>query len=174
MLTFAEDSNSGAAEPVPLRHTGKSNKEPPTRIKIMRPAEDRADPVQRILRVPPKLSFKQLILETSLWQHTMSSNLKSPPEGLKPSECKKGKSMAWPPIPYVPPSDLIKKRETTQIKVKMPNDTNFGMVAFVYETNEDYLSRPNISTGEINYFYKYIILYQINILLVQYGKCLCT
>ncbi len=36
------------------------------------------------------------------------------------------------------------------------------------------LSRPNISTGEINCFYRYIVLNQINILLVQYGKCLCT
>jgi hypothetical protein len=36
------------------------------------------------------------------------------------------------------------------------------------------LSRPNISTGEINCFYRYIILHQINILLEQYGKCLCT
>ncbi len=35
------------------------------------------------------------------------------------------------------------------------------------------LSRPNISTGKINCFYRYIILYQTNILLVQYGKCLC-
>ncbi len=71
----------------------------------------------------------------------MSSNLKSPPEGLKPLECKKGKSVARPPIPYVPPSDLIKKRETKQIKVKMPNGTNFGMAAFVYGTNKDYLVR---------------------------------
>jgi hypothetical protein len=136
---FAEDSNSGAAEPVPLRHPGKSNKEPPTRTKVLRLAEDQADPVQRILRVPPKLSFKRLILETSLWQYAMSSNLKSPPEGLKPLECKKGKSVARPPIPYVPPLDLIKKGETQQIKVKMPNGTNFGMAAFVYGTNKDYL-----------------------------------
>ncbi len=36
------------------------------------------------------------------------------------------------------------------------------------------LSRPNISTGKINCFYRHIILYQINILMVEYGKCLCT
>ncbi len=69
----------------------------------------------------------------------MSSNLKSPPKGLKPSECKKGKSVARPPIPYVLPLDLIKKWETKQIRVKMPNRTNFGMAAFAYGTNEDYL-----------------------------------
>jgi hypothetical protein len=32
--------------------------------------------------------------------------------------------------------DLIKKRETEQIKVKMPDGTNFGMAAFAYRTNE--------------------------------------
>ncbi len=78
MLTFAEDSNSGAAEPVSLRRPGKSDKEPPTRIKILRPAEDQADHVQRNLRVPLKSSFKRLILETLLWQYAMSSNLKFP------------------------------------------------------------------------------------------------
>jgi hypothetical protein len=69
----------------------------------------------------------------------MSSNLKSQPEGLKPLECKKGKSVAQPPILYVLPSDLIKKRETKQIKVKMPDGTNFAMAAFAYGTNKDYL-----------------------------------
>jgi hypothetical protein len=69
----------------------------------------------------------------------MSSNLKSPPEGFKPLECKKGKSVARPPILYVPPLDLIKKRETKQIKVRMPDGTNFAMAAFAYGTNKDYL-----------------------------------
>ena len=68
----------------------------------------------------------------------MSSNLKSSPEGPKPLECEKGKSVAQPPIPYVPPLDLIEKWETEQIKVKMPDRTNFGMAAFAYGTNEDY------------------------------------
>ncbi len=35
--------------------------------------------------------------------------------------------------------DLIEKQETEQIKVKMPDGTNFGMAAFAYGTNEDYL-----------------------------------
>jgi hypothetical protein len=35
--------------------------------------------------------------------------------------------------------DLIKKRETKQIKVKMPNGTNFRMAAFADEANKDYL-----------------------------------
>jgi hypothetical protein len=69
----------------------------------------------------------------------MSSSLKSPPEGLKALECKKGKSVARPPIPYVPPPDLIENQEAEQIKVKMLDGTNFGMAAFTYGTNEDYL-----------------------------------
>jgi hypothetical protein len=69
----------------------------------------------------------------------MSSSLKSPPEGLKASECKKGKSVAQPPIPYVPPTNLSKKQDSEQIKVKMPDGTNFGMVAFMYGSKEDYL-----------------------------------
>ena len=69
----------------------------------------------------------------------MSFNFKSPPEGLKNLECKKGKSVAQPPIPYVPPTNLSKKQDAEQIKVKMPDGTNFGMAAFMYGTNEDYL-----------------------------------
>ncbi len=138
-MTFAEDSDSSVAEPVPIRRPGESIKEPPTKIKILQPAEGQADPLQRILQVPPKSSFKRLILETALWQHAMSSNLKSPPEGLKSSECKNGKSAAQPPIPYVPPLDLHKRQETKQIKVKMPDGTNFQMAAFVCGNNEEYL-----------------------------------
>jgi hypothetical protein len=93
-LTFAEDSDSSAAELILLRRPGKANKETPTKTKILHPAEHQVDPLRRILRVPPKSSFKHLILETPLWQHTMSFNLKSPPEGLKNLECKKGKSVA--------------------------------------------------------------------------------
>jgi hypothetical protein len=69
----------------------------------------------------------------------MSSNLKSPLEGLKNAKCKKGKLIARPPIPYVPPSDLHEKQETEQIKVKMPDGTNFKMAAFGYGNNKKYL-----------------------------------
>ena len=69
----------------------------------------------------------------------MSSNLKSPPEGLKNSECKKGKLVARPPISYVPPVDLHKKQEPEQIKVKMLDGTNFQMAAFGYGANKEYL-----------------------------------
>ena len=35
------------------------------------------------------------------------------PEGLKDSECEKGKLGIRPPIPYVPPTDLLKTKETS-------------------------------------------------------------
>ncbi len=71
----------------------------------------------------------------------MSSSLKSPPEGLKALECKKEKSGPRPPIPYVPPTKLIKKQEGKVIKVKMLNGTNFGMAAFTSGTNKDHIVR---------------------------------
>ncbi len=44
-----------------------------------------------------------------------------------------------PPIPYGLLTDLIEKREGKQIKVKMPDGTNFSMAMFTNGTNEDYL-----------------------------------
>jgi hypothetical protein len=69
----------------------------------------------------------------------MKSNLKSLPEGLKNAKCKKGKLFARPPIPYVPPLDLHKKQETQQIRVKIPEGTNFQMAAFGNGMNKEYL-----------------------------------
>ena len=47
--------------------------------------------------------------------------------------------MLDPPIQYVPPTNLHKRQKTKQIKVKMPDGTNFQMAPFAYGTNEDYL-----------------------------------
>ncbi len=58
-------------------------------------------------------------------QCAMSSNLKSPLEGLKNAKWEKGKLVARPPIQYVPPLDLHEKQETEHIKIKMPDRTNF-------------------------------------------------
>jgi hypothetical protein len=69
----------------------------------------------------------------------MSSNLKSPPEGLKNAECKKGTLPVRPPIPYVPPTDLLKKRETMQIKVELLDGTKFQMSTYGSGNNEEYL-----------------------------------
>jgi hypothetical protein len=82
------------------------DQETPDQVKILLSVKFQADPLRRILQVPPKSSFKRLLLETPLWQYAMSSNLKSPPEGLKNVECEKSTPPVRPPIPYVPPTDL--------------------------------------------------------------------
>ncbi len=102
----------------------------PYQVKILLSAEFQAYPLQRILRVPPKSPFKHLLLETLFWWYAMSSSLKSPLEGLKNAECKKGTLPVRPPIPYVPPTDLHKKRETEQIKVELPDGTKFQMPTY--------------------------------------------
>jgi hypothetical protein len=58
---------------------------------------------------------------------------------VKDSECKKGTLTVQPPIPYVPPIDLHKKRDTEQIKVKLPEGINFQMSIFGQGNNEEYL-----------------------------------
>ena len=44
-----------------------------------------------------------------------------------------------PPIPYVPPTYLLKKRETKQIKVELPDVTKFQMPTFGCGNTKDYL-----------------------------------
>ena len=56
------------------------------------------------------------------------------PEGLKDSECEKGKLGICPPIPYVPPHDLLKTKETSDsLKVKLPNGLLF---VYYYKTSD--------------------------------------
>jgi hypothetical protein len=55
-------------------------------------------------------------------------NAKSPPKGLKDSECMWGDIVNCPTIPYVQPADLNKKQEKTKIMVKLPDGTNYQMV----------------------------------------------
>jgi hypothetical protein len=69
----------------------------------------------------------------------MSSSLKSPPKGLKNTECKKGTPPVRLPIPYVPSTNLHEKRETEQIKVKFPDGTKFQMPTYGTGNNEEYL-----------------------------------
>jgi hypothetical protein len=69
----------------------------------------------------------------------MSSNLKPLPEGFKNAKCKKGTPPVRPPIPYVPPTDLHKKQEMEQIKVKLPNRTKFQMPTYGSVNNKEYL-----------------------------------
>jgi hypothetical protein len=73
----------------------------------------------------------------------MSANLKSPPKGLKNTECKKGTLPVRPPIPYIPPTDLHTKRETEQIKVELSDGTKFQMPTYGSGNNEEYLMHVN-------------------------------
>jgi hypothetical protein len=52
------------------------------------------------LRVPPKSSFKKLLLGTR--QHAKMSTTLKTPNGLNNAECKKGQLNNQPPIPYMP------------------------------------------------------------------------
>ena len=70
----------------------------------------------------------------------MSVPLKSP-EGLKDHECEKGNLSQRPPIPYVPPTDLLpatSKIET--IKIKVSDGTTVSMKIFSVGSPEEYLS----------------------------------
>ncbi len=69
----------------------------------------------------------------------MSSSLKSPPEGLKNAECKKGTPPVRLPILYVPPTDLHEKQETEQINIELPNGTKFQMPPYGSGNNKEYL-----------------------------------
>jgi hypothetical protein len=66
------------------------------------------------LQVPPRSFFKRLVLSTTLCQHSkMSTTLKSP-KGLKESKCKKKQLSIRPPVPYVPPIDLVTTKEAPE------------------------------------------------------------
>jgi hypothetical protein len=69
----------------------------------------------------------------------MSSSLKSPPEGQKNTECKKGTPPIRPPIPYVPPTNLHEKQEIEQIKVDLPDGSKFQMPTYSSGNNKEYL-----------------------------------
>ncbi len=65
---------------------------------------------------------------------------KSPAEGLKDSECKRGAITNRPPIPYVAPVNPYEKQEKTKIKVKLPDETNYQMIPFRAGSNEEYVN----------------------------------
>ncbi len=112
-----------------------------TRIKILLTAKISGDALNWIKRSPPKSTFKQLFLETRLLLiPIMSGNAKSPVEGLIDSECERGAIANRPPISYVAPVDPYKKQEKTEIKVKLPDGTNYQMVPFRVGSNKDYIN----------------------------------
>jgi hypothetical protein len=104
-LTFAPGSISQVRWNQSLLVSWTSQpRSPPKKRKIPKLVRYQGDIVEEVLSIPAKSPFKHLILETLLWSYSysMSSNAKSPLEGLKASECKKGKLGARPPIPYIP------------------------------------------------------------------------
>jgi hypothetical protein len=97
--------------------------------------------VTGFLQVPPKSSFKKLLLGTGLWQHAkMSTSLKSP-DGLKDAECEKGQLSNWPPIPFVPETDIVAPKEEPQLfKVKLPDKSHLSMLIYSCWNNKEYLA----------------------------------
>jgi hypothetical protein len=93
------------------------------------------------LQVPPKSSFKKLLLGTRLWHHAnMSTSLKSP-DGLKDAECKKGQLSHRMPILYVPVVDIVTPKEEPQVfKIKLPDASHLSMPLYSRGNNEEYLA----------------------------------
>ena len=58
-------------------------------------------------------------------------------ESLKDSECEKGQLAIWPPISYVPPTDLHSSTESEIIKVKLPDGTTVSVKAFSSGNNRE-------------------------------------
>jgi hypothetical protein len=97
--------------------------------------------VAGFLRVPPKSSFKKLLLGTRLWQYAkMSTTLKSP-DRLKNAECEKGQLSNWPPILYVPEVDIVTPKEEPQsLKVMLPDESHLNMPIYSHGNTKEYLT----------------------------------
>ncbi len=92
------------------------------------------------LRVPPKSSFKKLLLGTGLWHHAKTSTSLKSPDGLKDVECKKGQLSHRSPIPYVPVVDVVTPKEEPQIfKIMLPDASQLSMPIYSHGNNEEYL-----------------------------------
>jgi hypothetical protein len=85
--------------------------------------------------------FKRLVLGMTLWQHPKITTILKSPEGLKDSECKKGQLSSWPPIPYVPPTDIVTTVQSLDnLKVKLLIETVFNMIILYQGNTEEYLA----------------------------------
>jgi hypothetical protein len=92
------------------------------------------------LRVPPKSSFKKLLLGTRLWQYAKMSTTVKSPDGLKDAECEKGQLSHRPPIPYVPVVYIVMPKEEPQIfKIKLQDASHLSMPIYSRGNNEEYL-----------------------------------
>jgi hypothetical protein len=93
------------------------------------------------LRVPPKSSFKKLLLGTRLWHHAkMRTSLKSP-DRLNDAECEKGQLSHRPPIPYALVVDIVTPKEEPQVfRIKLPGASYLSMPIYSRGNNEEYLA----------------------------------
>ncbi len=93
------------------------------------------------LQIPPKSSFKKLLLGTGHWQYTkMSTSLRSP-DRLKDAECKKWQLSHRPPILYIPVVDIVTPKEEPQLlKVKLPDASHRSMPIYSRGNNKEYLA----------------------------------
>jgi hypothetical protein len=93
------------------------------------------------LQVPPKSSFKKLLLGTGLWQHAKMSTSHKSPDGLKDAECEKGQLSHRPPIPYILVVDIVTPKEEPQhYKVKLPDASHLSMPIYSCGNNKEYLA----------------------------------
>jgi hypothetical protein len=93
------------------------------------------------LQVPPKSSFKKLLLGTGLWHHAKMSTSLNSPDGLKDAECEKGQLSHWPPIPYALVVDIVMPKEEPQVfKIKLPDASHLSMLIYSRGNNEEYLA----------------------------------
>ncbi len=83
---------------------------PPKKAKIPRFVRFQGDLVEEVLRIPAKSSFKRLILETPLWTYSMSSSLKSPPEGFRMREREVGCATSYPVCPPDQPNQETRRQ----------------------------------------------------------------
>ncbi len=91
------------------------------------------------LQVPPKSSFKKLLLCTGFWQRAKMSTSRKSPNGLKDAECKKGQ-LSYRPL-YVSVVDVIMPKEEPQhFKVKLPDKSHLSMPIYSHGNNEEYLA----------------------------------
>jgi hypothetical protein len=93
------------------------------------------------LRVPPKSSFKKLLLGTGLWHDAKMSTFLKSPNRLKDAECEKGQLSHRPPIPYVSVVDIVTPKEEPQIfKIKLPDASHLSMPIYSRGNNKEYLA----------------------------------
>jgi hypothetical protein len=70
----------------------------------------------------------------------MSTTLKAP-ERLEDMECEKGQLSSWPPIPYIPVTDLVTTKEELQVlKIRLPDGYVLNMSFHSHENTKEYLA----------------------------------